>query len=1052
MMSDVTYQPNPLRDALTAAYRADETACVDTLIQQATFTAETLKHIHETAKKLIQENLRQRKKQKGISAFLNQYDLSTPEGIALMCLAEALLRIPDKYTIDSLISDKLSTKNWFKHINRHNTLFVNLATLGLTVTGSVFHRNSILGKILGKPGAALIRPILLQSMKLMGNQFVMGTTIENALKRAKKSESQGYRYSYDMLGEGAKTAEDAEKYFQSYQHAIQAIGQASKGRDPIHGPGISVKLSALHPRYEVAKRERVLNELAPLLLELAKAAKAQNIGLTVDAEESERLELSLDIIEKVFSDPALEGWEGFGLAVQSYQKRAPFVIDWLADLSKRHQRRFMVRLIKGAYWDGEVKMSQLLGLESYPVFTRKHSTDVSFIACAKKILSYPECFYPQFGTHNAYSVAAVLALLGDRKDYEFQCLHGMGNPLYDQVVAQGIPCRIYAPVGGHKELLGYLVRRLLENGANTNFVNLIANETTPVDSLVQDPVARIAALSHKPHPAIPLPQDIYFNKKSADQNKETTVDIHVNRLNSKGLDLSNAQTLDALKKAIEKADQLSWESGPIIDGNLRVSGERKPVLSPANTTFVAGYTYEATAEDVTAAVNSAMIGANTWAATSVEERAACLERAADLFEANMPALIRCLNREGGKTFADCVSEIRETVDFCRYYAARARVDLLPQTLQGPTGELNQLSLHPRGVIACISPWNFPLAIFAGQVVAALAVGNAVIAKPAEQTPLIAAEAIRLLHKAGVPGNVLQLLPGNGATVGAKLVSNPYIAGVMFTGSTETAKLIQRSLTERSGPIVPLIAETGGQNAMIVDASALPEQVVSDVISSAFNSAGQRCSALRVLFLQEEIAPTIITMLKGAMDELTIGDPAFLSTDIGPVIDQDALSMLEHHAKKMQTEATLLHQTPVDNLPPGHYFAPRAYELNHINQLQREVFGPILHVIRFKANELDHVLDDIIATGYGLTMGVHSRIDATVQKIQQRMPVGNLYVNRNMIGAVVGVQPFGGEGLSGTGPKAGGPHYLPRLCVERAISINTTAAGGNTTLVSLNEES
>lgn len=1055
MISNNLFKQSPLRDAITTAYRFDETSCVAELLKQATFSADALKRIHETATKLIIETRKRRKKQGGIDAFLNQYDLSSEEGIALMCLAEALLRIPDKDTIDRIISDKLSTVDWYQHLNNKNSLFVNAATWSLMLTGKIFgptlnneqNLTAALKRLFSSAGEAVIRPIILQGMKIIGKQFVMGTTIEEALERAKKLESIGYRYSYDMLGEAARTAEDTEKYCKSYQEAITAIGKVSQNLDPINGPGISIKLSALHPRYELAKRERVFNELVPRLLSLAEAAKKQNIGLTIDAEETDRLELSLDIIEAVFSNPALHGWEGFGLAVQSYQKRAPFVINWLADLSKRYQRRIMIRLIKGAYWDAEIKISQVLGLEGYPVFTRKNATDVSFIACAKHILNFPECFYPQFGTHNAYSVAAVIEMLGTRQDFEFQCLHGMGNPLYDQVVAEGKPCRIYAPVGSHKDLLGYLVRRLLENGANTNFINRIADENTPIESLISDPVARMASLSDKPHPYIPLPRNIFL----ANNNPEDSLDANVDRLNSKGLDLSNTHALNALKQAMDQADKKKWESGPIINGDLIVSANPQAVLSPSDINHVVGQVYKATAENVEAALTQAVIAQNTWAKTPVEERAQCLERAADLFEKNMPELMALLNREGGKQIVDCVSEVREAIDFCRYYAARARIDFAPQTLKGPTGEFNQLTLHPRGIIACISPWNFPLAIFTGQILAALVTGNAVIAKPAEQTPLIAAEAIRLLHTAGIPGGVLQLLPGEGSIVGAKCVADTRVAGVMFTGSTETAKLIQQTLTHREGPLVPFIAETGGQNAMIVDSSALPEQVVHDVIASAFNSAGQRCSALRVLFLQEEIAPQVITMLKGAMAELTLGDPGLLSTDIGPVIDEDALKMLQDHYQKMQTEAELIYQVPTKDLPSGHFFAPTAFELKHLSTLKGEVFGPILHIIRYNAKNLDKVLDDIINTGYGLTMGIHSRIDATVKHIQSRMPVGNMYVNRNMIGAVVGVQPFGGEGLSGTGPKAGGPHYLPRLCVERAISINTTAAGGNTTLVSLSEE-
>ncbi len=1034
-------KPNPLREAIISAYRMDETQAINALIPQATLSPEALERVAATARKLVTETRERRKKQGGLDAFLHQYDLSTDEGIALMCLAEALLRIPDNATVDRLISDKISTAEWADHLNKSDSLFVNAATWSLMLTGKIYaptlnnkkNLGASLKRVISRTGSAVIRPIIMQGMKIIGKQFVMGTTIEEALSRAKKTESEGYRYSYDMLGEAARTAEDADIYFKSYQDAIHAIGKASQNLDPIHSPGISIKLSALHPRYEFAKHHRVMEELVPRLLSLAKEAKQYNIGLTVDAEEADRLDISLDVIEAVFSNPALNGWEGFGLAVQSYQKRAPFVIDWLADLSKRYKRRLMVRLIKGAYWDAEIKLSQLLGLEGYPVFTRKNSTDVSFIACAKKILSYPDCFYPQFGTHNAYSVAVILELVGTRKDFEFQCLHGMGAPLYDQIVSKNIACRIYAPVGSHKDLLGYLVRRLLENGANSSFINRIADESAPIEKIIADPVARIAKLTHKPHPAIPLPKDIYGR----------------DRTNSQGIDLTNLCVVNDLKNAMETAEKKSFTSGPIINGQLITNSTAMPVVSPSNTSVVVGYYHQATSEDVEKALTLAKT--SEWPNQSAEERAACLERAADLFEKNMPMLMTLLCTEGGKHINDCVSEVRETVDYCRYYALRARKDLVAKTLAGPTGEFNQLSLHPRGTFVCISPWNFPLAIFTGQIIAALVAGNTVIAKPAEQTPLIAAAAIKILHEAGIPTNAVHLMPGRGEVVGAKLVADPRIAGVMFTGSTETAKIIQKSLAHREGPIVPLIAETGGQNAMIVDSSALPEQVVADVMQSSFNSAGQRCSALRVLFLQEDIAPRVLDMLKGAMAELQLGDPCFIKTDVGPVIDPDALKMLQQHSEKMNATERLIYQVPLGNAnPKGYFFQPVAFELKNLSTLKREVFGPILHVIRFSANELDKVLQEIIDSGYGLTMGIHSRIDSTVKYIQERMPIGNVYVNRNMIGAVVGVQPFGGERLSGTGPKAGGPHYLPRLCVERAISINTTAAGGNASLVSLNE--
>lgn len=1038
-----TLKSNPLRDAITSAYRMDETLAVMTLLEQATLSPPVLERISKRAHDLVEGTRKRRKKQGGLDAFLHEYDLSSEEGIALMCMAEALLRIPDKATVDRLISDKISTADWNEHLNSSDSLFVNAATWSLMLTGKIFaptlndkkNLAASLKRLFSRTAGSVIRPIITQGMKIIGKQFVMGTTINEAIERAKSSEAIGYRYSYDMLGEAARTAEDAQFYFKSYQNAIEAIGKASHGLDPIKGPGISVKLSALHPRYELAKHEQVLNDLVPYLLELAKQAKAQNIGLTIDAEEADRLDLSLDIIEAVFSNAALDGWEGFGLAVQAYQKRAPFVIDWLADLSKRHGRRMMVRLIKGAYWDSEIKVSQMFGFEGYPVFTRKNSTDVSYTACAKKLLSFPECFYTQFGTHNAYSVATILELANSTTNFEFQCLHGMGAPLYDQIVNKEIACRIYAPVGSHKDLLGYLVRRLLENGANSSFINRIADDNAPIDQIIEDPVARIAGLKSKPHPHIPLPIDIYGPT----------------RKNSGGVDLSNRKTLSELKTDMDKIEKQTYTSGPIIAGKMLTATPAIPVVSPSNTDQIVGQVHQASAEDVENALATAAMGAKNWANKSVAERAACLERAADLFEENKPTLISLLCREGGKHVNDCISEIRETVDFCRYYAAHARTDLNPQILTGPTGEFNELSLHPRGVIACISPWNFPLAIFAGQILAALVTGNAVIAKPAEQTPLIAAEAVRILHQAGIPTDALQLLPGQGEIVGANLVKDLRIAGVMFTGSTETAKLIQKSLAHREGPIVPFIAETGGQNAMIVDSSALPEQVVADVMQSAFNSAGQRCSALRVLFVQEDVAPRVLDMLKGAMRELVIGDPALLETDIGPVIDTDALQMLQNHVNKMNQDGKLVYQIPMPETRKGHFFAPAVFEIENLNILKREVFGPILHVIRYNAKDLDKVLDEIANTGYGLTLGIHSRIDATVKYIRDRMHVGNIYVNRNMIGAVVGVQPFGGEGLSGTGPKAGGPHYLPRLCIERAISINTTAAGGNASLVSLNED-
>jgi RHH-type proline utilization regulon transcriptional repressor/proline dehydrogenase/delta 1-pyrroline-5-carboxylate dehydrogenase len=1034
-----------LRDDITKAYRMDETTCIDRLLPLATLPDASRVTIDGTAKALVIATREYKKRESKIDSLLHQYDLSTDEGIALMCLAEALLRIPDKTTMDKFISDKLSTAQWKNHLSKDNPLFINAATWSLVLTGTVYapalnDEKSMMASLkrgISRVGASVIRPVMLQMMKAIGNQFVMGETIDAALTRAKELEDTGYRYSYDMLGEAARTQKDADHYYQAYVTAIDAIGKAASSPLPAENPGISIKLSALYPRYEFAKRDLVMQIMPPLLLALAKQAKQYNIGLTVDAEEADRLDLSLDIFEKVFTDPALNDYEGLGLAVQAYQKRASFVLDWLADLSKREQRRIMVRLVKGAYWDAEIKTSQVQGFSDYPVFTRKNNTDVSYLACAKKLLSMPDCFYPQFGSHNAYTVAAIMEMAGTRTDFEFQCLHGMGRPLYDQIVDKTQyqrNCRIYAPVGTHKDLLGYLVRRLLENGANTSFVNRLADESIPVEKIVIDPVARVSALTHKPHPRIPKPSDIYGQWE-----------------NSAGLDLSNETVLGELKQRMDTASKKPWVAKSIVNGEERTHDEGIALSSPSNHDINIGHVYKASEKDITDALTSAHQATRTWGETPVEERAVILEKAADLFQERMPELAAILTREAGKCIFDCLSEIRETVDYCRYYAYRARHDFDPTTLPGPTGELNILSLHPRGVIGCISPWNFPIAIFSGQIIAALACGNTVIAKPAEQTPLIAYHAIRILHEAGVPKDALHLLIGKGSVVGSALVKDERVAGILFTGSTDTAKFIEKTLAERKGATALLIAETGGQNAMIVDSSALPEQAVLDVAQSAFNSAGQRCSALRVLFVQEDIAPTILEMLKGYMRELSMGDASQLNTDIGPVIDTGALNMLNEHFTYMSQHGKLIAQVDLDTTLKGSYFAPCAFEISDLSLLKGEVFGPFLHVIRYKADELDKVMDSIINTGFGLTLGIHSRIEATIQTVLNRMPVGNRYINRNMIGAVVGVQPFGGEGLSGTGPKAGGPHYLPRLCVERCTSINTTAVGGNAKLVSLMEE-
>lgn len=1041
-----SFNLNPLRDSITKAYRMDETESIEQLIPSALFNENSLNRIKKLAKELVIESRKYIKKQGKIDTLLHQYDLSTNEGIALMCLAEALLRIPDNPTIDKLIRDKLSTVSWKNHLSTDNSFFVNAATWSLVLSGKIYAPTlpnqkiliQSLHRVVSQVGILMIRPLILQMMKAIGKQFVLGEDIHSALKRAAKIEAKGYRFSYDMLGEAAHTAIEARDYFESYKQAIAAIGAKAISNNPTKNPGISIKLSALHPRYEFTQREQLLTELPPLLLNLAQLAKKSQLGVVVDAEEADRLDLSLDIFEKVYTDPSLDGWEGFGLAIQAYQKRAPFVIDWLAALAKQCGKRIFVRLVKGAYWDTEIKLTQVQGLSNYPVFTRKSATDVSYIACARKLLALNTLFYPQFGTHNAYSVAAILEMVNDNNDFEFQCLHGMGRPLYDQILASkkfNQPCRIYAPVGAHKDLLSYLVRRLLENGANNSFVNQLADENIPVEKLIADPVAHLASLASKTHPLIPLPKNIYVDWK-----------------NSQGIDLSNTHEVLDLKQKMEIAAQKEWVAGSIINGEEIIGRDARPVTSPCDTNQILGYVNQSNPLDVEHALQIATDAKKSWLEVPVHKRAAILEQAAVLLQEEMPNLIYIISREGGRTIQNAIAEIREAIDYCRYYAYRARQDFEPIDLPGPTGEYNQLSLHPRGVFACISPWNFPVAIFCGQIVAALVTGNTVVAKPAEQTPLTAFKVIQILLRAGVPRNVLQLLIGTGEVVGAKLVSDPRIDGVVFTGSMDTAKLIEKTLSNRSGPIATFIAETGGQNAMIVDSSALAEQTVIDIAQSAFDSAGQRCSALRVLFLQEDIAPRFLDMLKGYMHELKIGDPSQLSTDIGPLIDNDALKILKTHFVKMTQEAKLISQVPLQQpLPHGYYFEPCAFELNNLTLLKGEVFGPFLHVIRYPSNRLNQVMEAIINTGYGLTLGIHSRIDSTIQYICNHMPIGNIYVNRNMIGAIVGVQPFGGERFSGTGPKAGGPYYLPRFCVERTVSINTTAIGGNASLVSKLED-
>ena len=1025
---------SPLRAAITAMTRLPEPELLPGLIEQARLAPPAADAATQLALR-IARGVRERARESGraglVQGLLQEFALSSNEGVALMCLAEALLRIPDAATRDALIRDKIGTGNWQSHLGASPSLFVNAATWGLLVTGRLVATHSDVGlgaalrRIVGRGGEPLIRKGVDMAMRLMGEQFVTGETIAQALANARKREAEGFRYSYDMLGEAAMTARDAAAYVASYEAAIHAIGTASAGRGICEGPGISIKLSALHPRYSRAQVERVRNELYPRLLQLAELARRYDIGLNIDAEEADRLELSLDLLESLCFEPSLAGWNGIGFVIQAYQKRCPAVIDWLVDLARRSARRLMIRLVKGAYWDGEIKRAQLDGQEGYPVYTRKAYTDVAYIACAGKLLAAPEQIYPQFATHNAHTLAAVYTLAGPAYhagQYEFQCLHGMGEPLYEQVVGPANegklarPCRIYAPVGTHDTLLAYLVRRLLENGANTSFVNRIASDAISLEELVQDPVRTIEQLAAKegalglPHPAIVLPRDLYGAE----------------RANSAGLDLASETSLASIDKAFALHAAAAWSAAPLIAVDAH-EGDAQPIRNirnPADHRDLVGFCREATAADVQSAIACAADAATAWAATKPAARAALLEASADRIEADTERLLTLLVREAGKTCANAVAEVREAVDFLRYYAQQVRRDF------------DNASHIPLGPVVCISPWNFPLAIFTGQVAAALAAGNPVLAKPAEQTPLIAAEAVRALWAAGVPRAVLQLLPGRGETVGAALVADARVQAVLFTGSTEVARLLQKTLAARLGAHgrpVPLIAETGGQNAMVVDSSALAEQVVADVVSSAFDSAGQRCSALRVLCVQRDLAQRLIEMLEGAVGELQLGDTRTLSVDVGPVIDEEARAGIERHVQTMRAKGRrVTRPVSVDRelTHRGTFVAPTLIEIESLTELQREVFGPVLHVLRYDRDDLPGLIEQINGTGYGLTLGVHTRIDETVVQVVGAAHAGNVYVNRNVVGAVVGVQPFGGEGLSGTGPKAGGPLYLLRLLAQR----------------------
>ncbi len=1026
----------PIRQKIREFYRIDENDAVDHILPFAEVNVSARSRAWERARQMVLQIRQDQEGNGAIDALLNEYSLSSEEGVVLMCLAEALLRVPDKHTQDALIRDKISQGQWSSHLGASDSLFVNASSWGLLITGSMVgyadKRNQdkfgLLKKTIGRLGEPVIRKSMNYAMKIMGKQFVMGENIVDATERAATKEQQGYVYSYDMLGEGARTMADADRYLKSYQDAIKAIGavaQASGKNDPRKVPGISVKLSAIHPRYEFTHKSRVMNEIVPKLKTLCLQAKQYNIGLTVDAEESERLDISLDIIEAIFTDTDLGDWQGFGIALQAYQKRAIFVVDWLRELTLRTNRTMMVRLVKGAYWDTEIKNAQKDGHSHFPVFTRKSSTDVSYHACANKLLDYRDSIYPQFATHNAYTAATIVELAGDDKEgFEFQCLHGMGDSLYDQIVSQeGIQCRIYAPVGLHEDLLAYLVRRLLENGANSSFVNAIVDESQPVESLLEDPVEKTLRLQDRYNKQILMPIDLYRKELNAQsEGRDILGRGIVGRDNSKGLDLTDVNVIMPLKGALD-----NWFVKNLLNKN-DVPDDANSVKNPANHSEIIGFHRHHNKEGMLVMIDKAETAFTSWSQTPVIERAALLCRVADTLELHMDEFIALCIKEAGKVAQDGIDEVREAVDFCRYYAARA-------IEQGKDERL-----EARGVVLCISPWNFPLAIFLGQVAAAIATGNTVLAKPAEQTGLIALRTIELMQSVGLPQYVVQAVIARGSAVGSIIVPDERIAAVMFTGSTETGTRISQTLAERGGDQVPLIAETGGQNCMIVDSTALPEQVVDDVISSGFQSAGQRCSALRVLFLQEDIADNVIAMLKGALAELYIGNPAKLSTDVGPVIDQKALDALNAHVDYMKTNGELLYQcelfggnsaSEVSEADGHFFFAPRLYEISDINVLTKEVFGPCVHIVRFKGNEIEQVIENVNSTGFGLTMGIHTRIEHRAVELAKLSRAGNVYINRNMIGAIVGVQPFGGRGLSGTGPKAGGPNYLSRLVIEKS---------------------
>ncbi len=1036
---------SPLRWRICEAWLRDERDAVGDVLDRARLDPAHSKAVQEQAAELVRRVRDKQDKRSPIASFMQEYDLSSEEGILLMCVAEALQRIPDSDTADRLLRDKLGDADWANHLGSSKSVFVNMTTWALMLTGKMeslpahtrHEYDNAFKRLVNRIGEPVVRRATREAMRIMGQEYILGKDIEEALEKTHDEANKPYRYSFDMLGEVALTRAATDMYMQAYSDAIDAIGKHPHAGDVLAAPSISVKLTALHPRYEIAQRQRVMDQLVPRVLELSQKAMQNGIALTIDAEEASRLELSLDVMEPVFKHPSLAGWNGFGIVLQAYQKRTPRVIEWLTETAREAGRRWCVRLVKGAYWDAEIKVAQQEGLSGFPVYTRKPYTDVSYLACARDLLDAgADLIYPQFATHNAHTIAAVHDM-ADGRPFEYQRLHGMGRELYDEVIGEddyGVPCRVYAPVGSQKNLLPYLVRRLLENGANTSFINHVVDEYLPMEQLVGDPCEKVDSFESICHPRIRMPIDVYAEV----------------RKNSMGVNLDSELELAALADAVN-AHPGPWQGAPLVPGSA-TEGETIRVTNPADRRDEVGTWQCADEATVKRALDNAEAAQPGWDDTDPETRAGILEKAADELESRRGEFIALCIREAGKSIAASIDEIREAADFLRYYATQTRrLFAQAERLPGPTGESNRLSLHGRGIFACISPWNFPLAIFTGQVSAALAAGNSVIAKPAEQTTLLAHLMVKLLHEAGIPDDVLQLVPGEGGTVGPILTDDVRVAGVAFTGSTETARGINRSLAGRDAPIAALIAETGGQNALIADSSALPEQLVPDLVKSAFDSAGQRCSATRVFFIQEDVADKVIEMLAGAMDELKVGDPALLSSDIGPVIDDEARDKLRKHAQRMDRDAKLIKRVSMDErCERGTFFAPCAYEIPSLDILEDEVFGPVLHVVRYKSDELDDVIDAVNATGYGLTLGIHTRIDETAHYIAERVHVGNTYVNRDQVGAIVGSQPFGGEGLSGTGPKSGGPHYLLRYATERVVTINTTATGGNASLLTMGD--